>query len=269
MLVRADAGEYGPFVRIKQDETWIILSVKQWEFLCQQMELINKALNEQSHFGTTFCATKGLRVSHVKGSSTVTFAENKIFAGKKYDKALSMNKSEWETLFCLSSSVTDVLNDVVAYSKTDFERWHFTKEACGTSKLRYRLVPRLAKPIITSLMYGNLVSNAITDTVRKMCYGCQVNDSNPIQHMSYGCGCLAPWNEMVECHYDECKDKIDAQAAAAKVNAYMDWKLEANQPESDALRQLILDMGNLRSANIACVYNQCFEDIGLRRFALK
>ena len=32
ILVRADVGEYGPYVRIKQHDMWIVLSVKAYKF---------------------------------------------------------------------------------------------------------------------------------------------------------------------------------------------------------------------------------------------
>ena len=268
ILVRADVGEYGPYVRIKQHDMWIVLSVKAWNFMCQQMDIISKALTAKTSFGTTFGATKGLRVSYVNGSPTVMFEENKTVAGKNYNKVLSMNTGEWENLVCLSSAVTDVLNDVVAYSAADgHEEWHFMKDACDAFKLRYRLVPKLANNVITSLIHGYIVSCAIEKTVHKMCYGCQVNHPCQVQHMNYGSGCLALWGEMVECHYDNCKDKVDIQSAVTKVNTHMKWELEASSPDADALRQLVLDMNQI-TGTVACVYKQMLEDIGLNNCML-
>lgn len=262
-------GEFGTYLRLKKYDTVIFLSKYAWRFICNISGIITDALHGKTNYTSSFCASKGIRVSHTRDQSIVSIDHKEQPNGLSYDKSIQLTQQEWAALVSCIAGVDIALDDIIVYSTCENE-WYFHKRMCGPGKLRYRLVPRLNCGDIVVLLKSFLISQGVVATVRKLCTGGEINQQSQVQHTT-GCGCLLLWTEQVDLHFDTAKDKFDLSVAIDSVNTSMEWKLPDCDVTDNVLQLVKLagaEAGN-GFGSVIRMYMTLFDTLGLYRCFFK
>ena len=258
-FLRAEAGRFGKFVRLQQNDRWIAFNIATWNFLREMTPHITAAVEGKTGFSSTMCAKKGVCVIHYRGVASVVFkVGRKATTGAMGDLTINLDFHEWQQFVAVSPVMDERLNDVSVYSSFQND-WRIFKSACGAYALRHRLIPKLMDETISLLLSAHLSARMIHTKVLQSCVGYGIHFPSQKQHTSMNCVCLRSWQEQVEQFFGDVKHTVDVKSAAAMLNETMNWKIKPT-PISDDLQSLVQ---NDKLGDIVTVYVKLFDDLGL------